>query len=59
MQSERKGAGKRWRRAERRFSATDRWGAMKQLAWKSAKIYVRGADGWRVVAFHASETAKR
>ena len=26
--------------------------------WRFTKIYVRGGDGWRVVAFHASEAAK-
>ena len=27
--------------------------------WRFTKIYVRGGDGWRVVAFHASEAAKQ
>jgi hypothetical protein len=26
--------------------------------WRFTKVYVRGSDGWRVVAFHASEAAK-
>ena len=26
--------------------------------WRFTKVYIRGGDGWRVVAFHASESAK-
>ncbi len=27
--------------------------------WRFTKVYVRGGDGWRVVAFHASDAAKQ
>lgn len=26
--------------------------------WRFTKVYIRGGDGWHVVAFHASEAAK-